>query len=52
MSLPVDRDVSFGLVIVTGKVRDTGGEGVLEGVFVQKVIPDSPADNDGRCVRV
>ncbi len=43
-----EPQVSFGLVIVSGKVRRSTGESTLEGVFIQRVIPDSPADNDGR----
>ncbi len=40
---------SLGLVIVSGKVR-SGGGGVIGGIFVQKVLSDSPADRDGRWV--
>ena len=43
-----EREVSYGLVIVSGKARSGNGEKMIEGVFVQKVLPDSPSDNDGR----
>ena len=34
-------------MIVSGKVR-SGDGAVVEGIFVQKVIPGSSADKDGR----
>ncbi len=44
-----DGDVETGLMIVNGRIRS--GTGVLaDGVFIQQVIPDSIADQDGRCV--
>ena len=42
-----DSDRSLGIVIVSGKAQSVYGT-VLEGVFVQKVLPGSPADRDGR----
>jgi len=42
-----DGDKSLGMVIVSGKARSARGN-VLEGVFVQKILPGSPADRDGR----
>ena len=42
-----DADAETGLVIVNGRIR--GGTGLLaEGVFIEQVIPDSIADQDGR----
>ena len=46
-SQPPDGDKSLGMVIVSGKARSARGN-VLEGVFVQKILPGSPADRDGR----
>ena len=42
-----DSDRSLGMVIVSGKAQSIHGK-VLEGVFVQKILPGSPADRDGR----
>ena len=50
--LYTDRELSYGLVIVSGKARSGNGEKMVEGVFVQKVLLDSPADNDGRSVLI
>ena len=44
-----DSDRSLGMVIVSGKAQSVHGK-VLEGVFVQKILPGSPADRDGRYV--
>ena len=42
-----DGDQSLGLMIVSGKARNSNGD-VAEGVFVQKVLPGSLAEKDGR----
>ena len=44
-----DGDQGLGLMIVSGKARNSNGD-VAEGVFVQKVLPGSLAEKDGRLV--
>ena len=44
-----DGDQSLGLMIVSGKARNNNGD-VAEGVFVQKILPGSLAEKDGRLV--
>ena len=44
-----DGDQSLGLMIVSGKARNSDGD-VAEGVFVQKVLPGLLAEKDGRLV--
>ncbi len=44
----VEPEAGFGLVIVSGRVHSGGGGSTLEGIFIQKVVPNSAADNDGR----
>ena len=46
---PPDGDQGLGLMIVSGKARNSNGD-VAEGVFVQKVLPGSLAEKDGRLV--
>ena len=42
-----DNSEDVGLVIVSGSVRSQQGFEV-SGVFVEQVVPGSPADQDGR----
>lgn len=47
--LLLDSDEPAGLLVVDGRIRS--GAGVMaEGIFIQQVIPESPADLDGRSV--
>ena len=47
--LLLEGDEQAGLLIVDGKIRSGTGM-IARGVFVQQVIPGSPADQDGRLV--
>ena len=38
---------SLGMVIVSGKVR-SNDERMVEGIFIQKILPGSLTDKDGR----
>ena len=42
-----DGDRSLGMVIVSGKVRNKDGT-TVEGIFIQKILPGSLTDKDGR----
>ena len=42
-----EGDRSLGMVIVSGKVRNKDGS-TVEGIFIQKILPGSLTDKDGR----
>ena len=42
-----EGDRSLGMVIVSGKVMNKDGSSV-EGIFIQKILPGSLTDKDGR----
>lgn len=43
----IEGDRSLGMVIVSGKVLNKDGSSV-EGIFIQKILPGSLTDKDGR----
>ena len=44
-----EGDRSLGMVIVSGKVRNKDGS-TVEGIFIQKILPGSLTDKDGRYI--
>ena len=46
-----EGDRSLGMVIVSGKVRNKDGS-TVEGIFIQKILPGSLTDKDGRYIHM